>query len=248
MANRSSFPLRIVAHRGLGPWNLPENSREAIDAAWRNGIVWAECDVHASRDGVPVVIHDQTLDRTTDLRGRVAERTWAALSRARLRHGDSLGGELVASLSNIVESQPAGAGLFVEIKPDDDRALVERVLKLLAGANPAARFVVESFDERNLFHARQFNAPLELVWLIEDASLLKRAIESPWPGISVDHKLLDESLANALRARGKSIGVWTVNQPADLARAAQLGADVIISDDPVAASAFLSPFQSASIK
>ena len=70
----------IVAHRGLHRQD-PENSLAAAVAALRAGFEWIECDVWPSADGVPVLIHDETLDRTTTATGRVGDRKWFDLQR-----------------------------------------------------------------------------------------------------------------------------------------------------------------------
>jgi len=78
---------RIVAHRGFCKAH-PENSLSAFRSAERIGCEWVECDVHSSADGVPVVIHDDTLDRTTSGSGPVAAKAFSDLSDLRLKFGD----------------------------------------------------------------------------------------------------------------------------------------------------------------
>lgn len=70
--------MRLVGHRG-DPRHAPENTLASLEMAWRHGRRAVECDVRASRDGVPVLCHDATLDRVTALRGLVARRSWAVL-------------------------------------------------------------------------------------------------------------------------------------------------------------------------
>src|SRR5687768_17797662 len=77
----------IVAHRGLHHFD-PENSLAAFVEARRRQVWWAECDVWPSADGVPVVIHDETLDRTTAGTGPVAGLRWGQLAALKLRHED----------------------------------------------------------------------------------------------------------------------------------------------------------------
>src|SRR5271156_5650201 len=80
----ANAPPIIVAHRGLHG-ELPENSLAAMVAAWDAGILWCECDVHLSRDGEAIVIHDETLDRTTTGQGPVGEFSLKQLEELRLR-------------------------------------------------------------------------------------------------------------------------------------------------------------------
>ncbi|MGA2232917.1 MAG: glycerophosphodiester phosphodiesterase [Tepidisphaeraceae bacterium] len=97
----------VVAHRGLHSVH-PENSLAAFAAAWQAGIKWCECDVHATADGVPVVIHDETLERTTAMRGLVRETEWAELS------------DVVPTLRQVLAAMPGDCGMLIEIKPVDE--------------------------------------------------------------------------------------------------------------------------------
>ena len=95
----------IVAHRGLHD-EFVENSLAAFCDAWAKGIHWCECDVHLSADQQPVVIHDDTLERTTSGHGAVAS---YPLSQLRFFG--------VPSLHEVIRAMPPGGGLLVEYKP-----------------------------------------------------------------------------------------------------------------------------------
>src|SRR5437763_1108323 len=113
----------FVAHRGLH-LEFPENSLAAFCEAWKKGIRWCECDVHLSADDQPVVIHDDTLDRTTSGRGAVASKTVWELH--------SLG---VPSLGEVIKAMPPSACLMVEYKPPhspDHPPLLELAQKLMS--------------------------------------------------------------------------------------------------------------------
>jgi len=81
--------MEVIAHRGASGYVL-ENSRRALELAWRQGADRVEIDVRATRDGKLLVLHDPTLNRTTTGQGQVAERTWEELSEARLKNGEPL--------------------------------------------------------------------------------------------------------------------------------------------------------------
>ena len=213
---------RIIAHRGLWrPRGLPENSFDAFEAAYELGFD-CECDVWASADGEPVVIHDGTLDRTTVGRGPVASLSAADL--ARLPLGDRQGRptrHCVPLLADV-----AGYFGLVEIKPPDARDLVKRVLEITDG-----RCLIQSFDEANLVHALSFRHEPPVAYLVEDRRGVEVAVAGRWP-VHIDHRLLDEPLMDRLRGHCPSVGVWTVNEPDDIRRVRDLGPDVIISDEP----------------
>src|SRR5512137_114803 len=104
---------QIIAHRG-GPAYAPENTLAAFRHAITLGVDWLELDVHLSRDGEVVVIHDETVNRTTNGVGRVAD-----LSLAELRALDAGagGGERVPAFTEVLTlAKEAGVGLLVELK------------------------------------------------------------------------------------------------------------------------------------
>jgi len=81
--------MEVIAHRGASGYVL-ENSRQALELAWRQGADRVEIDVRVTRDGRPVVLHDSTLNRTTTGQGPVAHFDWEELSKVRLKNGEPL--------------------------------------------------------------------------------------------------------------------------------------------------------------
>jgi glycerophosphoryl diester phosphodiesterase len=212
----------IVAHRGLHRAH-PENSLAAFDLAIEAGF-WVECDVHASRDGVPVIIHDEALERTTDACGRVDALDARDLQRVRLPGSD----QTVPTLERALRS---GGNWLVEVKPPGARDLVRRVVDLLVLAK-SARWIVQSFDAGNVRQLWAYHATAGGALLVEDPQVLERAIDERWPAVHVSHELFMSDARDRLRAAGSSIGVWTVNEPADIRRVLDLGVDMIITDEP----------------
>lgn len=220
----------IVAHRGLHT-RYPENSRGAFRAAQSAALSWAECDVHASADGVPVVLHDELLDRTTMGMGPVSARTWGELKELHLR--DPQGNSHWCKLPCLSELPERSMGLLVEIKPPDARDLVCAVIEIMR--NCRRKWMLQSFDEANLIHALACDVNLPVAYLVEDRHSLERAIEAGWDRIHLFHETLDPATAVRLRENNISIGVWTVNAPPDIRRAVELGAKMIITDEPLLA-------------
>ncbi len=108
-----------IAHRGAGKL-APENTLAAFERGWQHGWRAFECDVKLSRDGVPFLLHDATLERTTNGRGRAGERTWAELQMldAGGWHSPAYAGEPLLSLERLARwALPRGAWLNLEIKP-----------------------------------------------------------------------------------------------------------------------------------
>lgn len=147
----------VVAHRGLSA-EEPENTMRAFRRAAEVGCDLIELDVHMSRDGIPVVIHDDALDRTTTGRGRVASHTWSELQTL-----DAGRGERIPSLEDVV-TWAAGAGvhLSIEIKQPtpaygDPRyeGMAEAVVAVTQGGGLAGRCVIHSFDHPTIARVRE---------------------------------------------------------------------------------------------
>jgi len=155
-----SHRVAAIAHRG-GSRLRPENTLAAFDHAASLGVDGFECDVHLSRDGVPVVIHDATLERTTSGRGAVAARTAAELASidAGARFGESGSfpfrdaGHGVPALADLVDRHP-DMPIVVEIKGDDPN-VVPVILSTLRASRRPARFVIGGFSQPVLDAVRQ---------------------------------------------------------------------------------------------
>jgi glycerophosphoryl diester phosphodiesterase len=203
-------PPIIVAHRRLHR-DAAENSLDAFRAAEAAKVPWVECDVWPSSDGVPVVIHDQTLDRTTTARGNVADH-----SAEQLRQ---LGVPSLLSVMDVL----AHIGLLVEIKPLDTQFMA-RVATLLS--RYPGPWMVQSFHLKNLLF---LHAPK--AFLTEDAAILPGALQSDLR-VHPHHSLIDKSIVEAKHQLGGEIGAWTVNAGDDIQRMIDLGIDMLITDEP----------------
>jgi glycerophosphoryl diester phosphodiesterase len=216
-------PPTIVAHRGIHHTH-PENSVAALELAIREGF-WVECDVHASRDGEAIVIHDETLDRTTEACGRVDSFDSNRLGQNRLAGSE----ETIPTLERALRTAGGGCWL-VEIKPPGDSKLVRRVVDLLVRG--ATRWMVQSFDADNLAELWAYSSEAPGALLVEHSDALERAIHERHSAVHASHELLTPDVRDRLRGAGCSVGVWTVNEPHDIQRVLELGVDMIITDEP----------------
>ena len=228
-----SKPPIIVAHRGIHHAH-PENSIAAFELAIADGF-WVECDVHAALEGEPVVIHDDTLDRTAEASGRVDAFHSLDLQQVRLRGSRQ-------TVPTLRRALAGGGSWLVEVKPPGEPRLVRRVVDELVRSN--VRWVVQSFDADNVRELTAYRPQAAGAFLVEEADVLERAIAQRWPAVHVSHELLNTDLCDQLRAAGSSIGVWTVNEPADIRRVLGLGVDMIITDEPHRARALTEAMQS----
>jgi glycerophosphoryl diester phosphodiesterase len=240
---------RIAAHRG-GAALWPENSLLAFESAIALGSDLLELDVHLTGDQSVAVIHDATLERTTDGAGPVASTTRADLSRLRLRGPDrALTGEHVPTLDEVValvSASTAPVELLVEVKGPAAGAryegLEELVLAALGRAGLQARATIMAFNRDVIARVRAL-APRARTTFLVSRGAVERAGARPeqtveWAvavgatDLGVEYTLADERLVAAARAANLALGVWTVNDAEAIRRMLGLGVDIITSDRP----------------
>lgn len=202
----------------------------AAEAAGADGI---ELDVHLSRDGVPVVIHDATVDRTTDGQGSVARMT-----QERLRQLDAGGwfhpsfvGETVPTLEQVFAWAGDRLRLNVEIKAV---AAGLAVIELLQDY-PLARVLLSSFDHRLLERLRQQNPGLPLGFLVESRfwrRTVRRATRCGAESVHPRYDLLSRSLAAACQRHGLAVHCWTVDRPDVCSSLRRQGVAGVFTNDP----------------
>ena len=239
--DRLSLP-RLIGHRGA-KHHAPENTLAGLRAAKRLGMAWVEFDVMLTGDGVPVLMHDESLKRTAGL-----DRLLCATSLQETRGLDAGGwfgaafrGEglptLEATLSCLAEE---GLGANVEIKPAKgrERETAKATVELLLRAWPAALPppLISSFRMEALEVARDLAPDLPRGYLVEElpadwqATARRLACRSvhPW------HEPLTRPQLTAIRAAGYAVAVYTVNDPVRGRELFEWGADSLITDDPPA--------------
>jgi glycerophosphoryl diester phosphodiesterase len=221
----------IVAHRG---WHAghPENSLGAFRAAWDAGFTWCECDVWETAAGEIIVLHDETLERTSTGSGSVRALKFDGERRSlRLRLPDGrVTEEPLPSLADARAAMSRDARLLVEVKPANSAILMQEAIEAV-GSDGA----VQSFDLANVQHALAHQEVCPVLWLIDHATQLDEVRRVPCSGIGADHSLLDAESVAFLRRMNKKIAAWTVNEETDILRMLALGVDVIITDEPMLA-------------
>ena len=236
----------------------PENTLAAVRAAIDVGATAVEIDVHRSRDGALVVMHDCTLARTTDVerhlpgRGpwRVADLTSDEIARldAGGWHDEEYAGERVPLLREVLELlRGSGTGLLLEVKkpelyPGIEADLVTE-LRSVPGYLPAALWnrslVVQSFDHRSMARFKQIAADVP-VGLLGTLPRRRLAQAATWADqVNPRHRGLTASYVTAVHDAGLSCHAWTVDRPADLARVVGLGVDGVITNRPEVLRALL---------
>jgi glycerophosphoryl diester phosphodiesterase len=228
----------VVAHRGASA-AAPENTLAAMRRAAEMGARWAECDVRLSADGVPVVIHDGTLDRTTDGHGALAAHTAAELARldAGRWRAAAFAGEPVPTLAALLEEgHRLGLGFNVEIKADDAaaaRATAVVVAPLLAAW--AGEVIVSSFHDAALQALRRVAPGLRRGLLCHrraGAGEIARARQVGAVSLHADRRAFDRGTAAAVAAAALWPVAYTVNEADEALMLWRLGVRTLITDRP----------------
>jgi glycerophosphoryl diester phosphodiesterase len=202
-----------------------------------------ELDVHLSRDGEVVVIHDPTLERTTSGQGAVRALGWDELARLTLR---GTAAERVPRLAEVLDLlRPTPVGLLLEIKVDGAGApypgIEERILARLRHAACEKRTTVMAFEWGALERLRPLAPRLRLCGLlgqrgapriggVPGAAERLRALAVD--DLGIERTLLSPTAVAAARAAGRTIGVWTVNEADELRTVLAAGVDYVTTDRP----------------
>lgn len=230
---------RWFAHRGAGRL-APENTLAAFRLGAAHGYRAFECDVKLSADGVPFLLHDATLQRTTSGHGLAGALPWAELSRldAGAWHSRAFAGEPPPSLAAIAAfCIRNGFDLDIEIKPtpgseaETGRVVAEAVTALWHGVAEARPFL-SSFQPAALAAAKAAapDVPRALLLDVWRDGWLGEARSLGCAAVVTNHALIDADAVRRIHAAGLRALVYTVNDPAEAARLHRLGIDGIVTD------------------
>ncbi len=235
----AAWPLpRWIAHRGAGR-SAPENTLAAFRAGAAYGYRGFECDAKLSADGVPFLLHDATLDRTTNGQGAAAERSWSELSQldAGSWHSRSFAGEPPASLAAIAAFvQRNSFALNIEIKPspgtdaETGRTVASAVRELWRGARQTP--LLSSFRPDALSAARDAAPELPRALLLDTLwdGWFERAVELGCVAVVTNYACMDAAIVARLHASNRRALCYTVNDPAPAAQLIAIGVDGLITD------------------
>lgn len=222
--------MRVYGHRGARG-HAPENTLAGLDAALRLGARWVEVDVQICA-GVPVLLHDLTLDRTTNGQGRVADITLAELAQL-----DAGGGEPVPTLRAALDRLAAtDCGINIELKGGSSADAVAGDLSraLADGGWSPDRLLVSSFDHHQIARMRALLPQVPRAALYAGVPLDYAAAASQLAAVAVhlSREFLAPELIADARTRGLAIGVYTVNDADALAELRAAGIDGVFTDYP----------------
>jgi len=242
----NSRPL-IFAHRGASAY-APENTLASFRLAAELGADGIELDTKLSSDGVAMVMHDQTVDRTTNGKGPISKLTADALHNldAGSHFSSEFKGEPVPTLAEVFEAVGTRVYINVELtnyaSPLD--ALPARVADLIRKHSLIDRVIISSFHPLNLIRFRKLLPSVPLALLAQQGKAGGWA--RSWVGDLFPHNALhpyfsdvDATLVERVHRGGNKVNVWTVNNEADIRRLLACKVDGIITDDPILAKKVL---------
>jgi glycerophosphoryl diester phosphodiesterase len=253
MSSSEDFPTPLIlGHRGASAV-APENTLAAFSQALRDGADGIEFDVRLSRDGVPVVIHDATLNRTGLVSGLVGELTAADLQKINVGSWfdkrtcvPTFSGEKVPTLAQVFDLFATETGLlYVEMKCDADEGprLASAVVRQITVQKMRDRVVVESFDLRAIQEIKRIDPDVRSAALFEPKlsrpvstlrgeTILKLAREHGADEIALHHRLARTRILEDAKKEGFEVVVWTVDDPAWIERARAHGIKALIANNP----------------
>jgi len=233
-------PPRIIGHRGAKAVT-PENTLVAFRRAQADGASWVEFDAKLTKDGHVVVMHDATLERTTDGKGNVADHTLAELRKldAGGWFGAAFKGERIPTLvESMALFEELGMGFNIEVKPcpgreaETARACCELIDRHWPKTAPVP--VLSSFKRASLEAARDAAPHIPRGYLAEELGKTWRADVEALGCVAVHPgwKLLTRQQVRDIKEAGLKTLVWTVNEPERARELVAWGVDSIITDDP----------------
>jgi glycerophosphoryl diester phosphodiesterase len=235
------MPPLVIAHRGASAYE-PENTLRAFDLAIRQGAQMIELDLHVTSDNHAVVIHDPTLNHTTNLTGRVDRLTLAEIRRA-----DAGKGERVPTLDETLDLTMGKVRLYLEIK--DPRAALP-ALRIIRERRCQSQVMLASFDIELMRGLGEEVRDTELGLILGSATfnpVVRWREAFPWLALKrVNHQVLCMQvelcygyMAARARANGKKLYVWTADREKQFARMLSIGVDGIVTNTPDRLIAYL---------
>lgn len=242
----------VIAHRG-GAGIFPENTLYAFENSWKLGVDILELDIHETADGKLVVIHDKTLNRTTDGEGNVSEKTFEEIKKLNAAYKFSKdGGQTfplreqkitIPTLEEVFKALP-DARFNIEMKPESP-TIADSLCNLIRERKMSERVVIASFNQKSLddFHgkcpevATSASTSEMTKFLAYQKTGISESFSPQMSALQTAEKLgflqivTKDFIENAHKLN-LQVHVWTIDQPADMKRLFELGVDGIMTNYP----------------
>jgi glycerophosphoryl diester phosphodiesterase len=230
--------IEIIGHRGYAG-RAPENTLVSLEAALSAGARAVEFDVRVASCGTPVVIHDETLDRTTDGHGPVGRQTVEQLRTldAGTWFDPGFAGERIPTLANALDHVAGSAHhIYLEVKGIRKQSDVDGMVRIVRNRSMADRTTFISIAWSILERVRARDAGIRIGFIVVTADLFDEALSlaaaDPAAILDLNHEIALDDPSVVQRARGEGIEVvtWTVNEPDEATRLRRAGVTGFTTD------------------
>lgn len=236
--------IEITAHRGASAYS-PENTMPAFRLAEKMAADSIELDVHMTRDGKIVVIHDEKIDRTSNGSGVIAEMELSELLRYDFSYKNPEAGPVrISELCEVFEFLKGNNMLLnIELKNNETEyaGLEKGVLELIEKYGLRGRIYFSSFNHDSLKRLKEIDsgAHVGALYSKEIKNVWDYAHEAGFDAIHPMFRLMDKDIIARCHDRGVAVRPWTVDEEKDMIAMAEAGADAIITNRPDIAAALL---------
>lgn len=229
--------MTILGHRGA-PGHAPENTMAFFAKAVELGVNMFELDIHQNRDGVLIVMHDSTVDRTTDGTGRISEMTWEEIRRldAGRWFGAEFAGAKVPRLEEVLEAYGGKMPINIEIKAGDELYpnIVEPLVDLIEERRLVEDVLITSFHAEYLVEVREKlpGAQVGLIFNKPRENVIAEALSNRWQVLHPHLSLVTKEWVDEAHAHGLIVRAWNPNETEPMRRLIEAGVDGIGTDYP----------------
>ena len=232
----------FIAHRGAsGKGHSPENTLSAFKEAINIGSDCVECDVHCTKDGQLVVIHDGTLNRTTNKKGAIAEMTLEEVRQADAGSwfSSSFTGERIPTLRELLDLTKGKVITVIEIKPEN---ITDKVVREVEKADAVNEVILQSFYPKAVQAVQELNpriprallisGQLPVIRLTSIMALIHQTLEVGASTLNLPYKIITPNLIRESHKRGMSVWAWTVDDEPDMKELIVMDINGITSNYP----------------
>jgi len=226
--------VEITGHRGASGL-APENTMVAMVKAIEFGADFSELDVQETADGVVVLMHDDSLQRTTNLEAPIWEKSYEDLQAldAGAWFSDEFKGEPIPTLKSIIDAVRGKMKLNIELKMNGhEKQLTEKVVAMVKEEDFINNCILTSFDFGAIKKVKQLNNKIKAGYIFskmpEDVDVFTANVDL----LSVNKKMVTKEFVQKAHANNKEVHVWTVNDTDDMRKLIALGVDNIITNYP----------------
>lgn len=234
---------KICAHRGFSGV-APENTLAAFQRAIDSGADMFELDVLMTKDGEIVCIHDETVDRTTNGKGKVSELTLAEIKRldAGSWYAPEFAGEKIPTLAEALDLAKDKIFVNIEIKGEAvtdqiEGGIEEKILRLVSERGMTHQVMITSFDPRAIRHMRDLDINIQTAMLYNEklqanVPPMRILIDTGANGFNLSKSQVTKEIVDECNNAGRPVAVYTVNDWKEMRTLIEMGVDVIITDRP----------------